>query len=773
MSYSLTGTKRHYESSTLSESDRISRLRDKLNTAQKNLSLQTRHGNFLEGSQYSTKSPSKHHQFETGNFLGQNSSLFENNHRGTNQMYNNTNMSLTKALALDDLETWKGHNDLKQKVLRSILQKTEIYKSNHGDRNALIESAYKSLNRDSGLYYNYLDENNFSVLVYLITILYQELEALCQSNEVTIGRSRSPQRDFSPLKSPGMDDILKRGSLYEGRQSNSIVDLFSPKHHQDGGISLNRLTLQRGTTIDRDKKVVELSQHVAELKKQNEELTQKVLAMSKSSSQVSSASPLVMEELKRVIQEKEDVEKECINLKRILQAAEREFHEEKEHLHVMNKNSLGEYDVELKKVRAQVESTVYQKEAVEKHMHLIKLEKEDLAERIRAYELKLAASNEHNETLRKQLILVEDSIKEKSDLIQNLNYQRNELDTKCRALKKYEKEQQENEKEIVTLEKRINILREEVATARQAAIQAETALETIKNERDVIEAKYEALDNFDPKYANPQTLEQIATVVINRLTQAKDMNHDVKSKLQKMFGDKFLHLLSPLKKKLKKAEFIIKDYRKRYQEKINKYIDKTHEVEKLSELLFQAYEGIAKAVSSHSTIGLSLLKEELERKKLLFTGTTNKVEQEREDDLRELSRLYEDDDEDTGMFNEAMIPDFERSDEVAARRLAEENMNLKNQLQNQAKEISSLNSQNAQLKFASSTEETRQRKTNNTSRILDSSANNGFKTQDISFVDDEEEETSQVSKKISGNSDMYLMLRAQASSIELLLGGSI
>jgi len=116
-------------------------------------------------------------------------------------------------------------------------------------------------------------------------------------------------------------------------------------------------------------------------------------------------------------------------------------------------------------------------------------------------------------------------------------------------------------------------LREEVATARQAAIQAETALETIKNDKDIIEAKYEALDSFDPKYANPQTLEQIATVVINRLTQAKDMNNDIKSKLQKMFGDKFLFLLSPLKKKLKKAESIIKDYRKRYQEKVLKFCE--------------------------------------------------------------------------------------------------------------------------------------------------------------------------------------------------------
>ena len=548
-------------------------------------------------------------------------------------------MSLTKALALEDLETWKGNNnDLKQKIFKSILQKTEIYKNNHGDRNSLIETAYKSLNRDSGLYYNYLDENNFSVLVYLITILYQELEGLCQSNEVTIGRSRSPLKECSPLKGIAIEDILKRNSLYyEGRQSSSIVDLFSPKH-QDGGISLNRLTLQRGTMIDKDKKIVELLQHVAELKKQNDELSHKVLSMSKSSSQTNSASPLVMEELKRVIQEKEDVEKECLNLKRILQAAEREFHEEKEHMHVMNKNNLGEIDVELKKARAQVESVLYQKEAVEKHMHLIKLEKEDLNERLRAYELKLSASNEHNETLRRQLMLFEDSIKEKTDLVQNLNYQRNELETKCRALKRYEKDQQENEREIVSLEKTINILREEVATARQAAIQAETALETIKNDKDIIEAKYEALDNFDPKYANPQTIEQIATVVINRLTQAKDMNNDVKSKLQKMFGDKFLFLLSPLKKKLKKAESIIRDYRKRYQEKINKFIDKTHEVEKLSGLLFQAYEGISKAVSTHSIVGLSLIKEELERKKLLFTGNaTEKVEQEREDDLKELS----------------------------------------------------------------------------------------------------------------------------------------
>lgn len=363
-------------------------------------------------------------------------------------------MSLTKALALEDLETWKGNsNDLKQRILRNILQKTEIYKNNHAERNSLIETAYKTLNRDSGLYYNYLDENNFSVLVYLITILYQELEGLCQSNEVTIGRSRSPLKECSPLKGIAIEDILKRNSLYyEGRQSSSIVDLFSPKH-QEAGISLNRLTLQRGTMIDKDKKIVELLQHVAELKKQNDELSQKVLSMSKSSPhQINSASPLVMEELKRVIQEKEDVEKECLNLKRILQAAEREFHEEKEHMHVMNKNSLGEFDVELKKARAQVESVLYQKEAVEKHMHLIKLEKEDLAERLRAYELKLSASNEHNETLRKQLILFEDSIKEKTDLVQNLNYQRNELETKCRALKRYEKDQQENEREIVSLE---------------------------------------------------------------------------------------------------------------------------------------------------------------------------------------------------------------------------------------------------------------------------------------------------------------------------------
>jgi len=65
-------------------------------------------------------------------------------------------------------------------------------------------------------------------------------------------------------------------------------------------------------------------------------------------------------------------------------------------------------------------------------------------------------------------------------------------------------------------------------------------------------------------------------------------------------------------------------------------------VEKLSGLLFQAYEGISKAVSTHSIIGLSLIKEELERKRLLFTGNaTEKVEQEREDDLKELSVIIE------------------------------------------------------------------------------------------------------------------------------------
>jgi len=53
------------------------------------------------------------------------------------------------------------------------------------------------------------------------------------------------------------------------------------------------------------------------------------------------------------------------------------------------------------------------------------------------------------------------------------------------------------------------------------------------------------------------------------LTQP-ELNNETKAKLQKMFGEKFVYLLSPLKKKLKKLEMVIKEIRKKYQEKVIK-----------------------------------------------------------------------------------------------------------------------------------------------------------------------------------------------------------
>jgi len=47
-----------------------------------------------------------------------------------------------------------------------------------------------------------------------------------------------------------------------------------------------------------------------------------------------------------------------------------------------------------------------------------------------------------------------------------------------------------------------------------------------------------------------------------------DLNNETKVKLQKMFGEKFVVLLAPLKKKLKKAESIIKETKNKYKEKV-------------------------------------------------------------------------------------------------------------------------------------------------------------------------------------------------------------
>ena len=57
----------------------------------------------------------------------------------------------------------------------------------------------------------------------------------------------------------------------------------------------------------------------------------------------------------------------------------------------------------------------------------------------------------------------------------------------------------------------------------------------------------------------------------------------------------------------------------------------------MSGLLLQAHEAISKAVKSHSLVGIGLLNEELQRKKITLIGNIENGEKEKESDLRELT----------------------------------------------------------------------------------------------------------------------------------------
>lgn len=113
-------------------------------------------------------------------------------------------------------------------------------------------------------------------------------------------------------------------------------------------------------------------------------------------------------------------------------------------------------------------------------------------------------------------------------------------------------------------------MREELSTARNALAEAEENISHLKKERDIMMAKCETLENFDPRNVDPSILEHIAVILFTRLTQTKELNADLKNKLQKIFGDKFVNLLASLKKKLRRAETLSREYKQKYQEKVLK-----------------------------------------------------------------------------------------------------------------------------------------------------------------------------------------------------------
>ena len=111
-------------------------------------------------------------------------------------------------------------------------------------------------------------------------------------------------------------------------------------------------------------------------------------------------------------------------------------------------------------------------------------------------------------------------------------------------------------------------MREELSTARKALAEAEENNSALKKDRDIIMAKCETLENFDPRNVDPSILEHIAVILFTRLTQTKELNADLKNKLQRIFGDKFVNLLGSLKKKLRRAETLSREYKQKYQEKV-------------------------------------------------------------------------------------------------------------------------------------------------------------------------------------------------------------
>jgi len=515
----------------LKENERIAKLRTKISSAQKNLQL----------SQSSTKDEIKPFSFcEESNSKNKNIKSPQNVLRDSsnipisdaNQFDHKTNdiyktIFMSKPLSLEDLNSIKEIElgELRQKTLQHILEKVETYKKNPADRKALLETEFKSLKRAISSYYNYIEESDSSVLIYLITTLYREIEILCQSSE----RAKSPPKDSKK-------EYQTQGGLVQGdSQLNLTINKKNPMNenewnkqcqckiflaelkeyfkvvnqgllcsHKDvvdalgknyyemtssilkkfnqadfGPLSLSQSSPQPGSIIDlftsnkqtsndrkaqshsensysQDIRISDLLREIEKLKKENEEMNQHLFQRSrvlpKDFSSIEGS--LVLKELKKVIQEKETLENECRNLKRILHETEREFREEREQDERMSQEGLNQIDIELQRARNQIANLLEKKEIAEKQAFVLKVDKDDLLERIKAYELKLKISNDHNEATRKQIIINEEIIQEKTQTLEKLEFDYEELETQHNILKSREKEFERNIKQSAELDVR-------------------------------------------------------------------------------------------------------------------------------------------------------------------------------------------------------------------------------------------------------------------------------------------------------------------------------
>ena len=236
-------------------------------------------------------------------------------------------------------------------------------------------------------------------------------------------------------------------------QTNSIADLFQ-------NTSLNRTFQRQESNLKTDTEMKEIKQfggqniqellnEINELKKGNEQLRKHSQSRSKSTRGINSSrdgNPLIIEELKRALQGKDNLEIECSSLKRALQGLERQLNEVEGNCLQMNKANISKMDLELMRARNQIISLIDQKALAEKQTFKIRVEYDDLSNKLYAYESKLKDLANHNEILKLESATQENLIKEKVKEIQKLNYIKAELENKYCKLKKYEVEYEQSAK---------------------------------------------------------------------------------------------------------------------------------------------------------------------------------------------------------------------------------------------------------------------------------------------------------------------------------------
>ena len=241
-------------------------------------------------------------------------------------------------------------------------------------------------------------------------------------------------------------------------QTNSIADLFqntsSNRTYQRQESSLKTDNEMREIKQFRGQNIQELLDEVNELKKENERLRKRSESKSKSPRGINSAkdsNPLIIEELKRTVQDKENLEIECSGLKKALQGLERQLNEIEGNCLQMNKANISKMDLELTRARNQIISLINQKASAEKQTFKIRVEYDDLSNKLYAYGSKLKELANQNEILKLEAITKENQIKEKVKEIQKLNYIKSELENKYCKLKKFEVEYEQSARLINTL----------------------------------------------------------------------------------------------------------------------------------------------------------------------------------------------------------------------------------------------------------------------------------------------------------------------------------